>query len=89
MPGKFTKENTYVSAAYNAHLIATPDEAAKVVDLETYVERLCSFITAEIAAGRMFWSYELPSDNTMRGWYLKYRQQTGGLIKNKKKKRKS
>lgn len=85
MPGKFTKENTYVSAAYNAHLIATPDEAAKVGDLETYIERLCSFITAEIAAGRMFWSYELPSDNTMRGWYLKYRKQIGGVSKKKKK----
>lgn len=38
---------------------------------ESYVEALCRYCTAEKAADRMHWNYELPSDHHLKGWFSK------------------
>lgn len=41
---------------------------------ESYVKTLCRYITLEIRAGRMFWSYDLPSDAILNQWFKAYRE---------------
>ena len=41
-------------------------------NFEHYVQMLCRYATLEIAADRLCWSYELPSDPVMKGWFNKF-----------------
>lgn len=68
-----------VKAAYHDWMRA--NRIYNVSVFENYVERLCRFVTLEIEAGRMFWSYELPADSVLKAWFNEYRKGRKGISK--------
>lgn len=66
-----------VMAGYHARLKARAGRPFS--EFESYVEGLCRYCTLEIEAGRMFWSYELPGDYTLKRWFMNYLQSRAKL----------
>lgn len=72
MAGTTEPSNELVRQQYHEWLANRPGRP--FVEFESYVEALCRFITLEIEAGRMFWSYELPADQTLKAWFGIYKK---------------
>lgn len=66
-----------VMDGYHAWLSTRPGRP--FTEFESYVEGLCRYCTLEIEAGRMFWSYELPKDYTLKRWFMNYLQSRAKL----------
>lgn len=66
-----------VMAGYHAWLKARAGRPFS--EFESYVEGLCRYCTLEIEAGRMFWSYELPGEYTLKRWFMNYLQSRAKL----------
>ena len=43
-------------------------------EYDAYAETLCRFCTLALAADRLHWSFQLPSEVTLSPWYAHYRK---------------
>lgn len=72
-PTPVSNENPpHLQVKLNFHEYLKGRAGRPYTEFESYVEGLCRFIAIEIEAGRMFWSYELPGDWTLKIWFRSY-----------------